>query len=545
MRNHSSISPLVSVIIPCYNHGHYLPAAISSVLAQSYQQVELIVVDDGSTDNSREIAMAYPFVTYIYQANKGLSAARNTGIDHCTGDYLVFLDADDRLLPDALQTNLCFLLKNKKAAFVSGAHQKRNDRDELIEEVKTTVEQHHYVQLLQGNYIGMHATVMYPKWIFNHFRYNTSLKACEDYDLYLRIARQYPVLHHTQLIALYYIHGTNMSGNIHLMLTTVLQVLRNQESVLQNNAERKSLQNGLHVWKQYYTEKLANKLLACIHQQYASRVAEEQLLWQYNKRLYFFYQKTKLSMGIRQMIRDKAPAPFLRWLYKTGRYKSFIPPAGKIKMGDFNRTSPYSREFGYDRGGPLDRYYIELFLQNQSDYIHGRVLEIGDNEYTLRFGGNRVTQSDILHIDESNTNATFIGDLSNAPQLPDNSFDCIVLTQTLHLIYEYHKAIATCYRILKPGGRLLLTAPGISHIDYGEWKQNWLWSFTANAIKKILGEVFPAKYTTVESFGNVLVATAFLYGIGLPELKKEQLDAHDEHYQVIITAVAIKPEYVD
>jgi SAM-dependent methyltransferase len=211
-------------------------------------------------------------------------------------------------------------------------------------------------------------------------------------------------------------------------------------------------------------------------------------------------------------------------------------------MGDFNRTRPYSKEFGYDRGGPVDRYYIENFLQQQSSFIHGRVLEIGDNEYTLRFGGSRVTQSDILHVDANNAKATFIGDLTHAPQIPDNSFDCIVLTQTLHLIYDYRKALETCYRILKPGGRLLLTVPGISHIDYGEWGDNWLWSFTKNAVTKVLAEVFPPAQTTVTCFGNVLVATAFLYGIGLPELKKEQMDEHDEHYQVIITATATKPE---
>jgi ubiquinone/menaquinone biosynthesis C-methylase UbiE len=169
------------------------------------------------------------------------------------------------------------------------------------------------------------------------------------------------------------------------------------------------------------------------------------------------------------------------------------------------------------------------------------VLEIADNEYTLKYGKSKLTKSEILHIDNSNPNATIVGDLSNAPHIPDNSFDCIILTQTLHLIYEYRKAIETCYRILKPGGTLLLTVPGISHIDQGEWYKYWLWSFTDTSIKRVMAEQFPVETTTVQPFGNVLIASAFLYGMSVKEMKKEQLDYQDPHYQVIITVTATKP----
>ncbi len=243
-----------------------------------------------------------------------------------------------------------------------------------------------------------------------------------------------------------------------------------------------------------------------------------------------------IKSGIKKII------PHFVWqqLCKLERDKDIIPPPGKVNMGDLARTTPFSEQFGYDRGGPVDRYYIENFLQEKAPIIRGRVLEIGDNEYTLHFGASAVTQSDILHVDEKNEKATFTGDLSNAPQLPSDSFDCIILTQTLHLIYNYKEAIKTCYRILKPGGTLLLTVPGISHIDKGEWKEIWLWSFTDNSIKIILSEVFNREKITVNTFGNVLVATAFLYGLGQPEITKEQMDATDPHYQVIITASAVK-----
>jgi len=228
-----------------------------------------------------------------------------------------------------------------------------------------------------------------------------------------------------------------------------------------------------------------------------------------------------------------------RRLYRMGIMNHYIPSVGNIRKGDFNRVTPFSKEFGYDRGGPVDRYYIESFLEINTPAIKGKVLEIGDNEYTLRFGKSAVTKSDILHIDPSNTKATIIGDLSAAPQIPDNIYDCIILTQTLHLIYNYTDALKTCYRVLKPGGVLLMTVPGITHIDQGEWKNNWLWAFTGASIRKMLAGVFPQP-AEVNTYGNVLIASAFLYGMGVNELKKEQLDHNDPHYQVIITSKSIK-----
>src|SRR5215218_5526383 len=97
---------LVSVIITTYNHSHYLPQAISSVLRQDFQNKEIIVVDDGSKDNTKEIVAQYPQVRYIYQTNKGLSAARNTGIDNSTGEYLIFLDADDWFFEGCLKESV-------------------------------------------------------------------------------------------------------------------------------------------------------------------------------------------------------------------------------------------------------------------------------------------------------------------------------------------------------------------------------------------------------------------------------------------------------
>lgn len=241
---------------------------------------------------------------------------------------------------------------------------------------------------------------------------------------------------------------------------------------------------------------------------------------------------------MKKSLKRLAPEFSLRILNKMGLYSQFKPAVGRVHLGDLKSRSPFSDSFGFDRGTPIDRYYIENFLAKEAGSIRGRVLEIGDNEYTLRFGGKNITQSEILHINDSNPSATIIGDLSDAPQIPDNSFDCIILTQTLHLVYHYHNVLKTCARILKPGGALLLTVPGITPVDIDEWE--FLYSFTKRSVKLMLAEDFSVENTQITCYGNVLVASAFLYGMSLSELKKEELDHNDERFQVIIAAKAVK-----
>jgi SAM-dependent methyltransferase len=219
----------------------------------------------------------------------------------------------------------------------------------------------------------------------------------------------------------------------------------------------------------------------------------------------------------------------------------YHPPIGKIRFGDLRRLEPLSRKFGYDRGQPVDRYYIEQFLARHADDIRGRVLEIGDDAYTRRFGRARVSQSDVLHIKEGHPGATIIADLSRGEDIPSGVFDCVILTQTLHLVYDVPAALRTLVRILKPGGVLLATVPGITQIDRFEWRHSWYWAFTTVSAQRRFEEVFPAANLTLATYGNVLAATAFLYGIAYQELRPEELDHRDIDYEVTITVRAVKP----
>ncbi len=236
------------------------------------------------------------------------------------------------------------------------------------------------------------------------------------------------------------------------------------------------------------------------------------------------------------------PSPVHQWIRTQWTTYQHHPPLGRVRWGELRRLKPISACWGLDRGRPLDRYYIETFLARHAQDIQGHVLEIGDHTYTEIYGGDRVTHRDALHIDADAPIATIIGDLTDAPQIPADTFDCFILTQTLQLIYAVPLALQTAYRILKPGGVLLITIPGITPLNDAEWNKCWHWSFTPLSAQRLLSEVFPAANIEIASYGNVLAATAFLQGLAMQELDPGELDYCDPSYPVIITIRAVKPQ---
>lgn len=242
---------LVSVVIPCYNHGQYLRQAIDSALGQSWPHMEVIVVDDGSSDDTAAVCREYgDKVQYIYVARVGLSAARNIGVQHSHGAFVIFLDADDYLFPGAAEINLFYFGYYPHVAFVSGAHDRVNSNGELLSAAYQSGTG--YLSLLQGNFIGMEGCILYRRDLFFHFHFDTKLKACEDYDINLKIARVLPIFHHKEKIAAYRIHEGNMSANRKMMQQLAHEVLSRQKPVLSNEAERSALQAGLQNWGTYY-----------------------------------------------------------------------------------------------------------------------------------------------------------------------------------------------------------------------------------------------------------------------------------------------------
>ncbi len=262
---HELGAPLVSVIIPCYNQAHFLAEAIESVVNQIYRHFEIVVVDDGSTDDTSKIAARFPGVRYIKQENQGLAAARNLGIQVSRGNYLVFLDADDRLLPTALDAGLNCFATHPKCAFVSGAHIRiAHDGSPLTSgDLPHDVDRDHYFAMLHKNYIQMHATVMYRRDVLLSLNgFDASLGACEDYDLFLRITRNYPVHCHDHVVAEYRMHDAQMSRNALLMLQTAMTVLGSQwPYVKADRRYRRAYKAGARFWRYYYGKKLVKQVL--------------------------------------------------------------------------------------------------------------------------------------------------------------------------------------------------------------------------------------------------------------------------------------------
>lgn len=242
---------------------------------------------------------------------------------------------------------------------------------------------------------------------------------------------------------------------------------------------------------------------------------------------------------LRLLARRILPVSTRRRIVRSTRW----PPVGLVRFGDLRRLHPISPYWGSERGKPIDRYYIERFLAGHSLDIRGHVLEVGDDTYTRMFGDDRVTQSDVLHVAESRLGVTIIGDLTRADHVPSDDYDCIILTQTLQTIYDVPAAVRTVYRILRPGGVVLVTIPGISKIsryDMDRW--GYYWSFTTQSARRLFEIAFPAERVQVCAHGNVLAAIGFLHGLATEELSKEELDYRDPDYELLITIRAMKPE---
>ena len=233
------------------------------------------------------------------------------------------------------------------------------------------------------------------------------------------------------------------------------------------------------------------------------------------------------------------PARVRAWIVRQQRvHRLQWPRAGAADLGSLRRITPVSPFFGFDRGLPIDRYYIERFLQANASDIRGRTLELGDATYTRRFGGAQVKHADVLHVTAGNPEATIVADLTNAGSIPSDAFDCIIFTQSLQMIYDFHAALDTLHRILKPGGVLLLTTHGITRIARRLGRDDWgeYWHFTGQSIELLMRQHFPGAQAQVSSRGNVLSAIGFLHGLAAEELGEDELDHLDPDFEVIVTA---------
>lgn len=228
-----------------------------------------------------------------------------------------------------------------------------------------------------------------------------------------------------------------------------------------------------------------------------------------------------------------------RWLIRSTRR----PQIGGVELGDLERLTPVSRDWGFDRGTPIDRFYLERFMAARAGDIHGRVLEVANNDYTMRYGAERVTQSDVLHPVPGNPRATVVADLARPDPGLVGKFDCIICTQTLQLIYEVRNAVTQLHDWLKPGGVLLASVPGISQISREDMEQTGdYWRFTGASVRSMFTAEFGKDAFEVEVLGNVFAAVAFLHGIAAEECDEEWLLEADPQFQMLMTVRAVRAQ---
>lgn len=233
----------------------------------------------------------------------------------------------------------------------------------------------------------------------------------------------------------------------------------------------------------------------------------------------------------------KTPLKYMIMFIKKIRaiISRFIKPKEKHILfgGPARKLNPISNKFGFDRGLPIDRFYVEKFLNAHKDSIKGRCLEVVNNEYTVKFGESRVTQSDVVDNNPNNARATIHGDLRDLTEVSDNIYDTLIITQTLGMIDNIGAVTKELHRILKPGGTLLVTATTLGPL----WEQVF-WRLTPSSLQFIFEKYFQKFH--IETFGNVFVQQCFLSGFAAEELDAKELNFNDARFPLVLGFKAIK-----
>jgi glycosyltransferase involved in cell wall biosynthesis len=543
-------APTVSVIVPLWNAQPFLPAALESVFSQTFRGWELVLVDDGSTDGSAELAGAYAartpervrYLQHPDRGHRGVAASRNLGVRHARGRYVAFLDADDVWFPAKLERQLMILEAEPRAAMIDSPAQVWHSWSETPED-----RERDYVV----NPFSDPGLVAPPALLLHQLAnapdlptLSTVLIRREALDRVGGFDESFPAaVQKWEDTA--FLSKVHLKESVFVMTECLSRIRRHQNSLRAIMSRTGHIREGRLAY------------LGWLERHLRRYSVDEPGIWQAHRRAVWRFRHPVLAAarqdlspvsvtGARSLVASaarRAIAEFNRGrLKQRWKRRRLDPRLGRVDFGDLRRVSPVARKLGRDRGLPIDRHYIEHFLAARAERIGGHVLEIGDDRYTRQFGGTRVTRSDVLHVTPDNPRATIVADLTGASHVPSDRFDCIILTQTLHYIYRLSAAVATLYRILKPGGTVLATMGGVtqtSRTATGEW--DYYWNFTAASARTLFEERFPAPSVFVESFGNVLAATAYLYGLATEELRLEELDYCDPDFQFLIAVTAVKP----
>lgn len=518
----------VTIVVTTHNDAHFLADAMDSIAAQTHSAAEVIVVDDGSDSDPGQVPGFGPTVRLIRTGHQGLAAARNAGLEAATCPFILFLDADDVLTAEAVERGLACMAANPGAGLVYGAysivdHQLQRKAGPFVTRCGPLAHQ----ALLRENVIRMHGTVLYDRHKLAEIGgFDADLARCEDYDVYLRMSKSSRIASHGGEVAGYRLHGQNMSHDTMTMLHWSKLVLDRHRPEAEDGAALAAWEAGMKALPRAFADQAWKRRGSGLRQQ-----LPELRNWMR------IAPASSFMAALRQALVAALPGPALDF-FREIRRRMTVRKIGLVDFGDLARLRPVDPYFGFGRGTPVDRYYIEGFLSRHAAMITGHVLEFGDSAYSRRFGVG-ITRQDVFNSESGSPGATIIGDLAQADCLPADSFDCIVMTQTLQHIYDIKAAIASLHRSLRPGGALLATVPGLSPIVPDQW--DWYWLFTRQSAMRLFADAFGAENVEIEVAGNLFSATCFLQGVATQDVGEAWLEPADPAYPVTIAITARKP----
>jgi glycosyltransferase involved in cell wall biosynthesis/SAM-dependent methyltransferase len=512
--------PTVSVVMIFLNASRFIEEALASVQAQTFRDWELILVDDGSSDRSTDVARAYAareparisYVDHEGHANLGMSASRNAGINRARGHLIAFIDSDDVWEPSKLSEQVALLEGEPASSAVIGTPLYWHGWTGI----PADAERDHVPGLgFPGNQVFAPPDLLFksapfgagpvpcPSDILVRRDVITRLGgfeprfrgAYEDTAFLVKLYLYEPVLAAERCWTRYRCHPDScMAVTVREQRYDAVRLLF--LNWLEEFMTKRGLR-GTEAWSRLqdeverYRRPLAalaspdgkgSDLLRAAPNPVPTAVGATTIAWttpdgavgqvwvsQNGGHESLFAEGASgsqaadwISPGARYDFRLYGDTTRSALLETVSVTRLVDVGVGGESFGSLRRVVPLSRSFGFERGQPIDRYYIERFLGDHAHDVRGRVLEVGDSAYTRRFGGTEVSAIDVLHINDGNPEATIVDDLSRATRLPSAAFDCVLVIQTLHLIFDLAEAVRTIRRILKPGGVVLATFPGIS-----------------------------------------------------------------------------------
>lgn len=541
----------LSIIIPCYNCKKTLQEAVASCYTQGFsnEEFEIVMVNDGSTDDTWKVMQTIVkknknIHIFQHKENMGGGATRNTAISNAHADCFFCLDSDDILPAGTLQRMYNFL-QEKKADVVTLHKIKKFSNNNPHQIIRTDIfpypgKKLDYECLIQRN-DALCPLLMVTMFTKNTFKKTGGFPTQHGFDTqgfgWRVLAKNLSAWECPEAI---YKQRINTGNSYYLreykqgLANYNLQaILAEHADILNTNILKKLIDFDYSDFTHPVTNIL--KSVNDVFMVEPQTIERQQLIKQFRqlatkpKTLISFWSLRGILLRLKTRLRSLP--------IKTKHYiRRIIRPASLFPFS--RRTYPLSDYYGFDRGTPIDRFYIENFLSQHSNKVRGKVLELLNDHYTKKYGGVNVITNDILDIDKTNAKATIFDDLRTLEKIADETYDCIILTQVLQFIDDFDVAIKQCHRVLKPGGVLLATVPALSRVDVASGLEGDYWRFTATGAKYAFSKHF--RNLTITSRGNCRTGRYFWCGYAQEDVSVHHFSVDDPNFPVIITICAQK-----